>query len=201
MKLLLTSSGFDNPSIFNKFIDLVGKPANKIKIIYIPTAANGEDDSSWIADAKKEIIKQGILKQNLMDFDLDKNPNYDLLNKADSIFVEGGNTFYLAKRFREEEFIPKIKRLLNKGVVYVGVSAGSVLAGKYIDIASPFDENKVGLNNFNGMNFTDKIISPHFNTKEKSIIEDYEKRRSNKVLRLNDGQALLNLNGKEKIIK
>ncbi len=200
MKILLTSSGFDNAGIFNKFIDLVGKPADKIKIIYIPTAANGEDDSSWIADAKKEILRQGILKQNLIDFDLDKNPNYDLLDEADSIFVEGGNTFYLAKRFREEEFIPKIKRLLNKGVVYVGVSAGSVLAGKYIDIASPFDENKVGLNNFNGMNFTDKIISPHFNTKEKSIIEDYEKRIGNKVLRLNDGQALLYVNKKEKIV-
>lgn len=199
-KLLLTSSGFDNKNIFDEFEKLVGKPANEIKLIYIPTAANGEDDSSWEKEAKQEILDSGILEENLILFDLDDNPDYSLLDNVDAIFVQGGNSFYLAKRFREENFDSKLKSLLEKGIIYVGVSAGSILAGRYIDIASPFDENKVELTDFNGMNLTDEIISPHY-SKEKSIIDEYETRTGNKVLRLNDGEALLCVDGEERIIK
>ncbi|MGD9276845.1 MAG: Type 1 glutamine amidotransferase-like domain-containing protein [Candidatus Pacearchaeota archaeon] len=201
MKFLLTSSGFDNPRIFNKLVDLVGKSAEKIKIVYIPTAANGEEDSSYIIENKKEIMNAGILEKNLIDFDLDKKPNCSQLENIDALYIEGGNTFYLAKKFREENFDSKVKSLLKKGIVYVGVSAGSVIAGKRIDIASPFDENKVGLTDYRGMKLTNKIITPHYNSKEKRIIEKYENRIKEKVLKLNDGEALLCIDKEEKIIK
>jgi len=200
-KLLLTSNGFTNPLLGNKFLELVGKPANKIRILYVPTASNVEEDRSYTKETKKGLIKLGIKEDNLVEFDLDKNPNYELLSGIDSIFVEGGNTFYLLSKVRQTEFDRKIIDLVSKGVVYVGVSAGSILACKDISIADPFDKNDYITEDFRGLGLTDKILVPHFQNKEERLIKDFERKTGYKVTRLSDGQALLVINNLEEIIK
>ena len=54
MKLLLTSSGNTNKSIEKALQELLGKPFSTANIVFIPTAANVEDDTSgWL---EKDII-------------------------------------------------------------------------------------------------------------------------------------------------
>lgn len=51
MKLLLTSGGFTNKTIIKALADLLGKPFNKAKIVFVPTAANVESGGKeWLID-------------------------------------------------------------------------------------------------------------------------------------------------------
>lgn len=102
---------------------------------------------------------------------------------------------------REDGFDNVIKRLVKEGTLYLGVSAGSVLAGPNIDIASPFDSNDIELKDWAGLHLTDIIVSPHYNKKDKSIIEKYKQEEKYKVIPLTDNQALRIIDEKEEIVE
>ena len=72
-----------------------------------------------------------------MFFDDDNIEKYIDLD-IDMIFVCGGNTFTL-------------KHYLEKGVIYLGASAGSHLATKSIEHVTTFDENNVKETNMRGL--------------------------------------------------
>merc|ERR1719498_419708 len=59
---------------------------------------------------------------------------YHLL-RADAIYVEKGNTFYLRYYMSTSGFDELVPPLLNDGVVYVGASSGSIVLGATISIA------------------------------------------------------------------
>ena len=183
-KLLLTSVGFVNPIIAKEFLKLFGKNPSEIKIIFIPTASRTPEELVYVKESKKELIGLGIKEENIFVFNLDKKLNYDDIKNYDSIYVCGGNTFYLAMKIKENGFDKIISKLVNNSKVYVGVSAGSILAGSNIKVALPFDENDVNLKDFKGLNLTDKIINPHHDEKEEKIIEKFEKNFGHKVLRI-----------------
>ena len=44
MKLLLTSSGISNPSIYDVLVDLLGKPIAESSALCIPTASCGHSE-------------------------------------------------------------------------------------------------------------------------------------------------------------
>ena len=191
MKLLLTSSGLGNKVLKDKFLELVGKPVGEIKSLYIPTAANVEENTDYVDRDKGYIFDIGITRENFVEYDLDEDVSGIGLDDVDVVYVEGGNTFYLLDRIRKTGFEEKIRELIEDGAVYVGVSAGSILAGPDIGIALPADTNDVGLTDFSGLGFTDKVICPHYNRKEEDIAAKFEGENDYSVVRLNDGQALL----------
>ena len=63
-KILLTSGGFDNKNVANKFLELVNKPANEIKVLFITTAAV-EPDAVMILPACIEDLTKVL--QDLCD--------------------------------------------------------------------------------------------------------------------------------------
>ena len=115
------------------------------------------------------------------------------------IYVCGGNTFYLLHKIKKIKFDEKIKNMVKKGIVYVGVSAGTIIAGPNIEI-SGLDENDIKLKDLTGLNLTDKIISPHYGINKEEIIENFEKENKKKVIRLKDNQAWFIIGDKEFII-
>lgn len=97
MRLLLTSEGITNFSITSAFLKLLGKPFEKSRVTYIPTAANGEEgDKGWV-----EIDMNGIRKLGFVSFDvvdISSAPNNIWLpsfEKADVLVFGGGNVDYL----------------------------------------------------------------------------------------------------------
>jgi dipeptidase E len=199
-KLMLTSSGLENKVLKDKFLEIVGKPADKIKMLFIPTAANGEKDDAYVDLDKKLILETGITTDNFIEYDLDKDVSNISLNKIDVIYVEGGNTFYLVDKVRKTGFDKKIKEMVGRGVVYVGVSAGSILAGPNVGITNPETHYDFGITDYTGLNLTDKVICPHFNKKDEAFINRFKNKHGGEVLRLNDGQALIVLGNKEEVI-
>jgi dipeptidase E len=197
MKLILTSTGFENPNLSKKFLKLVKKSPSEIKILFIPIAARTKEELKYVKESKQELLNLGIKKI----IELKEKIDYSKIKDFDAVYICGGNTFYLLNKFRKLGFDKLIKRFVKNGKVFVGVSAGSIIAGPNIEIASPFDKNKVNLKNLTGLNLIDVVVSPHYCKKEERIIENFKKKSKYKVIPLTDKQALLVLGNKIKIIQ
>ena len=201
-KLLLTSDGFINPNIAIIFLELVNKNPKDIKVLFIPTASEFDGKSmTYLKDAEKELTGLGILKENVVWLNTKNVAAINTLDYYDAIYVCGGNTFYLASELKRTSFDKKVIELVNSGSVYVGVSAGTVIAGPDVSVADGFDPNDVGLKNVRGLSITEKVITPHYQKKDDKVIDEFERKNHCEVLRLNDGQALEEVDGISKIIE
>ncbi len=129
MKLLLTSGGLRNPTLAQAFLDLVGKPAEKVKVAFIPTALNVErGDKGWAIDQLIRLRDLGIAQLDIVDISATpKDIWLPRLEESNVIFVNGGNTTYLMGCFNNSGLTELVPSLL-KDRVYVGVSAGSYVA-------------------------------------------------------------------------
>jgi len=188
MKLLLTSTGLKNKKIKEQFLQLLNKEISEVKVIFIPTASRYEEELQFVTISKNELLDLGILAENILTLSLEEKVNYSDLADFDVIYVCGGNTFYLLKKVRESDFDKVMNEFAKADKLYVGASAGNILPGPNIDIASPFDENDVGLTDLKGLCLTDIVASPHYEDKDVGIIEPFT--RKFKVVPLTDDQAL-----------
>jgi len=147
MKLLLTSNGITNPELEKAFLDLIENRAN-LKVAIIPTAG---DPIDWITSELPGYdtipkINEVRLKENLSKksktqeeyeskgfevtiVDLKKDPDWikQELEKVDIIDVGGGDGNWLCDWARIAKLDTYLKDLLDKGVVFIGTSAGSNL--------------------------------------------------------------------------
>ena len=178
-KILLTSTGFDNENIMNKFIDLLNVDVKDAKVLFIITAANDPDSVRVLSGCLDDLTKCGITDNNITVYDMHKLISEEEINKYDSIYVCGGSTKYLVDRISELNIKPVIDKYLENGGIYIGVSAGSVCAsGKYKD-GLGFIENVLDVHTDNGTN--DGVIN------------------SNDDIYLTDNQAIF-ISDNEKII-
>ncbi len=206
MKLFLTSEGLQK-NLVGDFKKLIG-PKKNIKIAFIPTAAHGENgDKGWLEEDKRNLAS---IKADVSEVDLDKISGDKLkskLEKADVIWVNGGNTFYLLDRVRKSGFDKMIKSLL-KTRIYAGVSAGSMIAGPSIEICATEiikDENKIGLKDLTGLGLVDFAILPHVGDKSVTphpeLVPEFEKGVGYPVVPLSNRQAVIYIDGKRRIVE
>jgi dipeptidase E len=190
MKLLLTSNVFENKEIGTIFKKLFEKNINQVKILFIPTAARTDEELHYVEESKTKLLDLGILKSNIFSYYPEKleNSNFD---EFDCIYVCGGNTYYLLNVIKKSRFDKKIIELVNNGVVYVGVSAGSIIAGPNISITGDFDENDCGITDLTSLNLTETIVSPHFCDNEKEYVSEFRKKSNCPVIGLKDNEAVL----------
>lgn len=126
--VLLTSSGFETGHILEVFHGLFKKEFTKIRALFIPTAANDPDAIGVLPKCMNDLLKAGILAENIQVFDLHCNMAIDELLKYDVVYFTGGSPLYLLERINDTGFNQSIKQYVDNGGVYVGVSAGSIVA-------------------------------------------------------------------------
>lgn len=193
MKYLLTSAGLP-PEVSPTLLKILNKSPNEVRVCFIPTAADPEEDKWFLEKDKKRLSELGF---SITEIDL-KQENEDSLRdklaKFDLIFVEGGNTFYLMKYIRESRFDKIIKEFSDRDIIYIGVSAGSYVAGPDISPAQwkyAEDKNIVGLKDLRGMGLVNFIISPHYRPEHEPIINKNKDSVSCPIIALTDSQAVL----------
>lgn len=202
MKLFLSSAGLQ-PETTEKFLKLLGKSPKETRVCFIATASKPEEDKWYIDQDKKRLSELGFGYEEL-DLEEENEKSLDKkLKNFDVIFVEGGNTFYLLKYAKKSGFGNTLKRFLDNGGVYLGVSAGTIIMGKnikssqiYYDLAGQGDKNIVDLKDLTGLDFVPYIFCVHINKKDINIIKDYATETSYPIVCLSDSQALL-VNGKD----
>ena len=195
MKLLLTSAGFRNKEVEVRFIELLNKPVEEINLIFIPTASRFEDELKYVEISRQELIQLGI--KNIKTLQLDHQITKDEIDKADVIYVCGGNTFYLIQQIRQSGFDKLLKSFQG---LYVGVSAGSIVVGPNVEVSGPWDENDINLTDTTGMNIVNVALIPHYQRKEKSIVDDLKAKANYEIIKLTDNQAMLAENDKMTMI-
>jgi len=198
--MLLTSAGMN---IKEEIFKILLKPMNQIKIAHIITASKPEKDISYLDRDKKAMIDVGFLVEDIDIEGKNKEELRKILKDKDIIYVQGGNTFYLLKQIKESGFDKVIKELIEKGVIYIGVSAGSIIAGPTIETAKwgGADTNDVGLVDLDGLNLVPFLIIVHYNSKNQSIIQKQIKNSKYPVRALTDDQAILIKDGEVKLVE
>lgn len=197
--LLLTSGGMD---MRNEITKLLQKPAYDVNVAFITTAAKAVDDVDFV---KKDFNTMRDMGFNIEEFDIEGKTEqqlFEILKLKDIIYVEGGNTFYLMKAMQACHFEKVLRKLLKEGIVYIGASAGSVVAGRTIQTANKFgtgpDQN-MRLASLKGLNLIPFDIFVHYQPSDAEVIKQKIKnpKKRFKTLRiLSDRQALL-VQGKE----
>lgn len=199
MKLLLTSAGVTNQSIADSLIGLVGKPISEIKIGLVSTAKNVQyGNADWFVRQFINLSKHGFNWIDVIDPSAAEVDYKLALKDVDVILVGGGNTFHLLNQVRLTGFDEWLKTVL-EDKVYMGISAGSIVATPSIAIASVDngDENLCGITDLSGLSLVDFEVSPH--TPEDVSMkgnEEYSRTISNVLYSLDDNSAI-EVNGKE----
>ena len=168
MKLLLTSAGLMNKKIARELLRLAARPAKKLKVAFIPTAANVEEgDKGWFMKDLQLLQKQKFAAIDIVDISaLPKHMWEKRLRVADIFVVSGGNTFHLM-HWMNKSGLSKLLPQLLKTRVYVGISAGSIVTNPTLKLSSSerleYLEKPVMPTN-KGLNFVPFGIRPHLNS-------------------------------------
>ncbi len=165
MKLFLTSSCISE-NLQEPFLKFLGKPPGEVKLYFIPTASDVETEKFFIVKSMDDLAAVGI---NPIWYPLRLKTREQVaqeLADADVIWVNGGNTFYLLDVARKTGFMETVDDLVrNKGVLYGGTSAGSILVSPSIEIAGwgeDADPNDVGLTDLTGLNLARIYTQVHY---------------------------------------
>jgi dipeptidase E len=202
-RLLLTSSGISSKKLKNVFTRLVQRPENKKVLVFYY-----EKYPKYLKKVEQELLSLKFKRENILFSDFKNNKLKSLFLKFDILYFMGGETFFILKALRKQGFDKLIKKFVNKGKIYVGASASSIIAGPSIEIASwgkTGEDHLAGLkpNQWKGLNLTNISIFPHYENSLKEEIPAFRKKIKNKypVLPLRDRQALLVLGNKNRVIK
>jgi len=192
-KLVLHSDQIqDHKKVDLAFMELLAKKSPRLA--YIPSQL---DLQRKYFNQKVEWCKQfGIT--NLLYFDVDKEYDerkIDELLACDAILLSGGNTYYFLNSLKKHEFLPKLREYVRVGGILIGVSAGSIIMSKTIDIATLNDENAIGLKDYTALGLVDFEFFPHLNDNMKQYLEDLKKYSINKsnsvIYACEDGDGII----------
>lgn len=154
--LFLSSSGL-NEKTTKLFWKCIGKEPQKTKVIFVPSAAIGNDGArEGIIVCLERLMSMGIPISNIFIYDLalllsdrykrtyssyvEEIPpqirlmNVEELSQYDTIVFCGGNASVLLDEVNRTGFSKPLKQAIENGLVYLGISAGSMIAaGNFAD--------------------------------------------------------------------
>lgn len=82
--------------------------------------------------------------------------------KADVIYVGGGDTVFMMESWKKTGLLPLIEEAYRRGVILAGLSAGAIcwFSDIYTDSAEEITGKKYSM--FKGLKWIDGVISPHY---------------------------------------
>ena len=209
MKLLLTSSGITNKSIADALFEMVGKKPENIKLVFIPTASNMEEgDKEWVTNDLLNLKKLNLNLIEIVDISvMDEKIWKPIIEKADVLFFEGGNTYFLMEWLNKSGLAKMLPELL-KNKVYVGVSAGSMVVSKdlALDISQKIYEEDLDKDyEMAGLNYVDFYFLPHLNSAyftkaREDVIKNTVKKIREKIYVMDDESALKIIDNKIEVV-
>jgi len=191
--MILTSSLYESIELVKKFLD---KNTESKKILFIPTATNVDKYKKYIHLTQKAFEDFGYEVENFDVSIFSEEIAKEKLSEANTVFISGGNTFYLLQELKRKNLTSYLKEKIENGLLYIGESAGSVIAAPDIEYASIVDDKTLAteLDDYVGLNLVDFYIVPHF--KEEPFVEGSR----NTVELYKDKLDLKLINNKEAIL-
>lgn len=194
-RLFLTSSG---STVISDIVKTIGTSIGGKRVAFITTASETEKgDKIWLRNSKIFLTDVGC---DVFDYTLTgKTPQQlqrDLVG-INIVYVEGGNQLYLLQQIQQSGFAPIIRELVKDGVIYIGSSAGSQVAGP--DLYPVYRADRAAkaplLKGYQGIGLVDFVIFPHWGSEE--MKEEYFNHRlyhayttKHKIILLTDRQYI-----------
>ena len=201
--MILTSSLYESIELVKKFLD---KNTESKKILFIPTATNIDEYKKYIHLTQKAFEDFGYEVENFDVSIFSEEIAKEKLSEAKTVFISGGNTFYLLQELKRKNLTSYLKERIENGLLYIGESAGSVIATPDIEYASIVDDKTLAteLNDYTGLNLVDFYIVPHFEEEpfvesSRNTVELYKDKLDLKLI--NNKEAILVENNNFTIIK
>ena len=179
-----------------KFIESLDCPPGKLTVAFIPTAGNILKDNGFVIEDRNKLVDLGF---NVIDINLEGKTKNQLLEKMigiDVIFIAGGNTFYLLQETKKSGFDEIVKSFVKKGGIYIGSSAGTLLAGPSIELAQDIDDQSDApeLKSYDSLALVDFVVLPHYDDEDfkEKIDQNLQKHKGYryKTIKISDNQAV-----------
>lgn len=141
---------------------------------------------------KRACLSLGFHEKNIYIYSIGEKYEFDF----DYIYCSEGNTFELLSFIKENGLLGLIQENFKKGnCVYIGASAGAMIAGKDVCFALEFDKNTVGLEDFKALELFDGTIIPHFTKAQLKrfleLTDETEKQKYDVIYSVANGRALV----------
>lgn len=140
-------------------------------------------------------IKTDVLLSVYKDADVEKWQGK--IEKADVIYVGGGDTVFMIEHWEKVGLLPLLRKAYDSGKLIVGLSAGAIcwFSDIYTDSLKTEDGAKYAM--FKGLGWIDGIISPHYGSRmldfDKIVCYNYECAfgiEDNAALVIEDGEVV-----------
>jgi len=167
MKLFLASY-IRHPDSIKSLEKFVGGFVGKT-IAYIPTASNGETGwESWKQGGSWEMINNLNAKVRLVVLESFRNKSVlNELQNVNVILFAGGVPGYLMYWIRRCEIDKNIENILKSNTIFVGSSAGAMIAGQSLEISEfGFVDGEIGAKEIKPLSLVDFDIYPHYDEKD-----------------------------------
>ena len=121
------------------------------RVLFVPFALYDRD--AYAAQARKRFEEMGFALESIHEA-TDPKAAGNKVEKAEAIFIGGGNTFRLLDSLHRFDLLGTIRRRVQEGMLYIGSSAGAVVASPTIKttndmpIVEPPSFNSLGLISF-----------------------------------------------------
>jgi cyanophycinase len=132
----LIAGGGGGGAIFRRFVDLAGGSA--AKIVFIPTAFSEESRQLQDLDGFEHRLRNGMGLPNLTvlhtrDPTIANSAQFvRLIQAADCVWFDGGRQWRLADAYLNTKTHMELKKLLDRGGVIGGNSAGATIQGSFL---------------------------------------------------------------------
>ena len=145
-----------------------------------------------VHDIKAEV---GLIVYGEMDVEKIKGK----IEKADAIYIGGGDTVYMLEKWKETGLYDLIVNAYNDGKIICGLSAGAICWFK--DMYTDYEIMRGQSSDYvlkKGIGILDGLMCPHFNEREKDFLETFSKSDFNTAYCVENDCALVFVNGELK---
>ena len=163
-RIFLCSSFADVASILSKSVSV---PLKGKTVAFIPTASIHEEYMQYVEDGRMALDSLGLIVNEIEITQCSKNKIKDVLYDCDCIYISGGNTFFLMQELRKTGTDKLIIEQIEKGKLYIGESAGTMILASNIEYAKDMDnhlEQTPGFTDFSGLGVIDFYPIVHYNS-------------------------------------
>jgi len=166
MKQLFLASSADK--VMKDIVTKLDKNASEYNVAFINTAAEIEKgERLWVSAEKDALLEVGFKIEEFSITNMTKVEIENKLNGKQIIYFCGGNPFYLLDQVIKTHCDEIIKNKIENGIIYMGSSAGAMIAGIRIDlVATTEDKLKTPNLKSNGLNIIDITILPHWGSED-----------------------------------
>jgi peptidase E len=213
MKVIVTSNGLSSDVLRATFKQMAGPNLEDKLLLYVSSAARSVGWTEEEAEREAKYVGRNLNIGKVVSIDLAVMAGEELAGLIErirqdlvAVYVEGGNTFALLHHLRLSGFDAILRTLVAEGVIYVGLSAGSIVAGSSIEFAVWKGNNEAGEHaefisdpaNRQGLDLCGGLsIFPHFDDTWATLVEQKVPELGHDVIVLSDGQGYV-FNGKQR---